>query len=243
MSRTKRVFAVTFQILAGVFMFEAAGCSDSNEPSTTTASGGSGGASTGTGNTSTGTGNTSGTGGTDGTTTGGGSGGAGGGSGGAGGGGGAGGATDGGNSFTPLCSAVPPTAAGQAPTKGGACTPSDTQLCYKTCGPQSIGFKSETCVGGLYVEQSGCSFPADQDYACYKIPAAVSTTCPTAVPQASQACTVAECTLCNVGGMYLDSGGASKEGYCVCPAGGSSGSRKWSCASSTAWPCPAGKGC
>ena len=48
--------------------------------------------------------------------------------------------------------------AGEAPTKGGVCTPSDTQLCYKTCGPLSIGFKSETCTGGVYVEQSGCSF-------------------------------------------------------------------------------------
>jgi hypothetical protein len=133
--------------------------------------------------------------------------------------------------------------AGEAPTKGGVCTASDTQLCYKTCGPNSIGFKSETCTGGLYAEQSGCSFPADQDYACYKIPATVSATCPTTAPQASQACTVAECTLCNVGGMYLDSSGAAKEGYCVCPKAGTSGTSKWSCASSTAWPCPAGKGC
>jgi hypothetical protein len=133
--------------------------------------------------------------------------------------------------------------AGEVPTKGGVCTATDSQLCYKTCGPLSIGFKSETCTGGLYVEQSGCSFPAGQNYACYKIPPTISTTCPTTAPQASQACTVAECTLCNVGGTYLDSGGASKEGYCVCPAAGTSGSRKWSCASSTAWPCPAGQGC
>jgi len=235
MSRTKRVFVVTFQILAGVFIFEAAGCSSSNDPSTT-GSGGSGGATTGTGG---GTGGGT-TGGSAGATSGGG--GTGGGTGGAGGAGGASGG-GGGGSFTPLCSAVPVTAAGEAPTKGGVCTASDTQLCYKTCGPLSIGFKSETCVGGLYVEQSGCSFPAEQDYACYKVPAAVSSTCPATVPQASQACTVAECTLCNVGGMYLDSSGASKEGFCVCPPGGSSGSRKWSCASSTAWPCPAGKGC
>jgi hypothetical protein len=232
MSRTKRAFVVTLPILAGVFLFEAAGCSSSNEPSTT-AAGGSGGATTGN------------TGGTGGATTSTGTGGAGGTSGGSGGGSGTGGSTGGsggGGNFSPLCSAVPITMAGEAPTKGGVCTATDTQLCYKTCGPLSVGFKSETCTSGLYVEQSGCSFP-DQDYACYKIPTPVSATCPTTVPQASQACTVAECTPCNVGGMYLDSGGASKEGFCVCPAAGSSGSRKWSCASLTAWPCPMGKGC
>jgi hypothetical protein len=224
---------VTLQILSAVFACEVAGCSDSNDPSTTPGSGGTGGSATGTGGAS---GASTGSGATGGSTTGGG------GSGGAGGSG-AGGATDGGGGFSPLCSAVPLTMAGEVPTKGGVCIASDTQLCYKTCGPLSIGFKSETCINGLYVEQSGCSFPADQDYACYKIPAVVSTTCPAAVPQASQACTVAECTPCNVGGMYLDSSGASKEGYCVCPKAGTSGTSKWSCASSTAWPCPSGKGC
>jgi hypothetical protein len=144
--------------------------------------------------------------------------------------------------FSPLCDAVPPTAAGQAPTKGGACTASDPQLCYKTCGPQSIGFKSETCTNGAYAEQSGCSF-ADMDYACFKIPATVDASCPTTAPQATMPCEVAACTSCSVGGNYLDSSGASKTGYCVCPMAGASGMRKWSCASTTAWPCPAGRGC
>jgi hypothetical protein len=143
--------------------------------------------------------------------------------------------------FSPLCSDVPATAAG-APTKGGACTATDSQLCYKTCGPQSVGFKSETCTNGAYVEQTGCSFP-DGDYACYKIPAAVDATCPKMPPQATMACDVAMCTPCNVDGNYLDSSGASKQGYCVCPEAGEMGMRKWSCASSTSWPCPLGKGC
>jgi hypothetical protein len=34
-----------------------------------------------------------------------------------------------------------------------------------------------------------------------------------------------------------------KTGYCVCPMPGASGTSKWSCASTTAWPCPTGKGC
>ena len=67
--------------------------------------------------------------------------------------------------------------------------------------------------------------------------------CPTTVPQATMPCEVAMCVLCNVGGNYLDSGGASKAGYCVCPMAGAAGSRKWSCASTTAWPCPLGQGC
>ena len=143
--------------------------------------------------------------------------------------------------FSPLCSDVPPTAAG-VPAKGGACTEADSQLCYKTCGPQSVGFKSEMCTNGAYVEQSGCTFP-DGDYSCYKIPTTVAATCPTTAPQATMPCDVAMCTPCNVGGNYLDSSGASKMGYCVCPMAGDTGMRKWSCASATAWPCPLGKGC
>jgi hypothetical protein len=231
MSRSKRVFVLTLQVLAAVFAVEAAGCSGDNEPSTNPGTGGSGGATMGSGGSG---GATTGSGGSGGATTG---------SGGAGGGGTAGsGGSGGGGTFSPLCSAVPRTQAGEEPTKGGACVAADPQLCYKTCGPQSIGFKSETCTGGVYVEQSGCSFP-DADYACYKIPATISTTCPAAVPQASQNCEVAECTPCNFGGLYADSGGAQKEGYCICPKASSAGTRKWSCASSTAWPCPMGKGC
>lgn len=143
--------------------------------------------------------------------------------------------------FSPLCSDVPPTAAG-VPAKGGACAEKDPQLCFKTCGPLSVGFKSETCMNGAYVEQSGCTFP-DADYACYKIPTTVSASCPTTAPQATMPCDVAMCTPCNVDGNYLDSSGASKMGYCVCPTAGDSGMRKWSCASATAWPCPLGKGC
>ncbi|HKU39772.1 MAG TPA: hypothetical protein VJR89_16545 [Polyangiales bacterium] len=159
--------------------------------------------------------------------------------------GGSGGSTGGamGGMFTPLCEMVPPTAAGAQPTKGGACTADDTQLCYKTCGPQSVGFKSETCTSGAYVEQSGCSFP-DMDYSCFKIPAMIdASVCPMTAPMANTPCDVAPCTLCNVMGGYLDSQMASKTGYCVCPMAGASGMRKWTCASTTAWPCPAGRGC
>jgi hypothetical protein len=158
----------------------------------------------------------------------------------------AGGAT-GSTSFEPLCGNLV-TNANVAPTKNGICIDTDPQFCYKTCGPQSIGFKSETCSGGVYVEQSGCSFPPG-DYSCYKVadPFVVDPSCPTdAPPQATTPCSVAPCTLCNLNGGYLDSGGSAKTGYCVCPpvadpdAGTTS---KWSCASSTAWPCPAGQGC
>lgn len=150
--------------------------------------------------------------------------------------GGAGGSSD--ENFSPLCSDVPLTAAGVAPAKDEVCTASDTQFCYKTCGPLLIGYKSETCKNGKYVEQSGCSFPKAGDYSCYKIPSQIDATCPTTAPQATKSCTVNPCVLCNVGDSYLDSSGDSKTGYCVCRT-----SRTWSCASTTAWPCPNGNGC
>lgn len=150
------------------------------------------------------------------------------------------GGSSGTGSFTLSCSGLT-TAAGAAPTKGGACTDADPKLCYKTCGPESKGFKSETCTSGAYAEQSGCSFPAG-DYSCYKIPTAVDPSCPTTAPQASTACTVAPCVLCGGSTGYLDSSGASKTGFCVCPTS-ASGTNKWSCAATTAWPCPAGNGC
>jgi hypothetical protein len=64
--------------------------------------------------------------------------------------------------------------------KGGACVATDPQLCYKTCGPEKSGAKSETCTGGVYAEMSGCSFDSAKDFACYKIPAAANTMCPRA---------------------------------------------------------------
>lgn len=150
---------------------------------------------------------------------------------------------DAGGTFDPLCAGLL-TAAGVAPTKNGICVDTDSQLCYKTCGPNSIGFKSEICTAGVYVEQSGCSFETGTDYSCYKIPTTFDATCPTTVPQANTVCSVATCILCNVNGGYLDSTGAAKTGYCVCPApSATTGTSKWSCASSTAWPCPAGQGC
>jgi hypothetical protein len=150
--------------------------------------------------------------------------------------------TTGTTTYEPLCSGLL-TGTGAAPTKNGICTDTDPQLCYKTCGPQSIGFKSETCTAGVYVEQAGCSFPPG-DYSCYKIPAVIDPSCPVDVPQGSTPCSVAPCTLCNVNGGYLDSSGAARTGYCVCPPPSSStGTAKWSCATTTAWPCPAAEGC
>ena len=144
--------------------------------------------------------------------------------------------------FSPLCSAVQ-TAAGVSPTKGGVCTAADPQLCYKGCGPENTGFKSETCTTGAYAEQSGCSFKADQDFACYKIPATPDAACPTTTIVASTPCTVAPCTACtDATKHYFDSQMNLKTGYCVCPTS-ATGTSKWSCASDTAWPCPTGKGC
>ena len=152
------------------------------------------------------------------------------------------GGSTGSTEFLPLCATL--TTAAGVPTKGGVCTAADPQLCWKTCGPQSIGFKSETCTGGTYVESASCSYPAG-DYSCYKLPklpATIDPTCSATAPQANTPCTLAPCTPCNVSGGYLDSTGSAKTGYCVCPAS-TTGSSKWSCASNTAWPCPSQTGC
>jgi hypothetical protein len=145
--------------------------------------------------------------------------------------------------YQPPCATLT-TAAGLSPAKGVLCPdPADPKLCYKTCGPNSIGFKSENCTAGAYVEQSGCSFLPGVDFSCYKVPTTVDATCPTTAPQASSLCTVAPCVVCGGTTGYADSSGAAKTGYCVCPAPGAAGTSKWSCASTTAWPCPAGQGC
>jgi hypothetical protein len=153
--------------------------------------------------------------------------------------------TGGGGGFIdlpPLCPALL-TAAGQAPTKGGPCVDTDPQSCYKTCGPQSVGMKSETCLGGAYVEGQ-CEFASGSDYSCYKIPAVIDPACPATPPQAGTPCELPACTPCNAGGAYLDSTGATKVGYCICPAPGPSGISKWSCATVSNWPCPGpGQGC
>ncbi len=134
-------------------------------------------------------------------------------------------------------------------TKGGACTDFDQQLCYKTCGPEKTGVKSEACMGGIYTEMSGCSFDPSKDYSCYRISSAANTACPSVqTPMAASLCDVPHCTLCNslqgaIGGQYFDASGAAKVGWCVCQAPNAAGERIWSCASDIAWPCPLGAGC
>jgi hypothetical protein len=236
MTRIPQVSALTLVVAVGCWL-SSAGCASSNDPSGNTGTAGapSTTSSAGAGNT-TAQGGGAGADGIAGSTTIAGTSGS------------LGGASSGGGAtgtagFSPLCSDVPLTAAMVAPTKLGACTATDTQLCYKTCGPQSTGYKTETCTNGAYVEGSTCSFPPDLDATCYKIPTTLDASCPTTTPQASQACTTTMCAPCNVGGMYLDSTGASKAGWCVCPMPGVSGTSKWSCASTNSWPCPNGKGC
>jgi hypothetical protein len=137
------------------------------------------------------------------------------------------------------------------------CGPADQQLCFKRCGPEDIGVKKVTCQATpaspgatVYVEMSGCTFDSIADYSCYKIPTAASSACPAGVtPMGSMTCgTVPHCVLCNSigglpGGLYLDSTGSAKVGYCVCQPPNAAGLRTWSCASDTSWPCPTGSGC
>ena len=133
--------------------------------------------------------------------------------------------------------------------EGRECAPADVQFCYKSCGPEGVGVKSETCrSSGLYNEMVGCSYDLSRDYSCYRIPSAPSDGCGTPTPQAGQPCDVPACLVCNsrqglVDGEYFSAGGAVTEGWCVCSASGTAGTRTWSCANASMWPCPLGRGC
>lgn len=154
------------------------------------------------------------------------------------------GGTSSGEDFTPACD-LALSAAGEEIKKGVACTDDDPQLCWRKCGPQSVGWKSETCTSGVYAE-GDCVFPTDGDYACFAIPEEQHADCPTTteeMPQASAECDVPECNLCNVEDQYMTSTGEVKVGYCVCQPPNTEGTRTWTCASGTAWPCPLGQGC
>src|SRR5262245_8710751 len=90
-------------------------------------------------------------------------------------------------------SACPATA-----TKSAPCGPNDPQSCFKTCGPDKVGTKAETCQGGVYNEMSGCTFDETRDYSCYAIPSAPNPVCPVGLtPMASQLCDVPPCSVCN----------------------------------------------
>lgn len=160
--------------------------------------------------------------------------------------------TGGGAPGTPTCVGLLTVSSQMEPANHVACDPTlDINLCYRTCGPEKKGYKSETCTTAFsYQEMAGCTFPPG-DYTCYKIPPTANAACPAGVtPQGSTACDVPECTVCNStggldGGQYLDSTGAAKTGFCVCQApNATTGARNWSCGSNNgSWPCPGQSGC
>jgi hypothetical protein len=139
------------------------------------------------------------------------------------------------------------TTAGEEILKGTPCTSDDPQQCYRPCGPAQVGWKLEECRAGVYAEED-CSFPLDGDYSCYRLPDDPEdideTACQvTAPPAATDECAAPACMACNFEGFYEDTGGDAKEGYCVCRDPDEMGVRRWTCASTTAWPCPTNNGC
>jgi hypothetical protein len=119
--------------------------------------------------------------------------------------------------------------------KDGACTGS--AVCYKYCGPESQGYKTETCNGSKYVEEA-CTFSSTTNYACYSLDSVAP--CASPPPSSTDSCSLPPCHPCGNADAtgYYDSSGAAKIGYCVCTTSG-----KYSCGSTVAWPCPDGKGC
>ncbi|HWZ88787.1 MAG TPA: hypothetical protein VNW92_08050, partial [Polyangiaceae bacterium] len=80
--------------------------------------------------------------------------------------------------------------------KAGACTTAGS-VCSKTCGPDKVGYKTETCTAGAYAE-GACTFPATGNYACYQkpMPLVACDGAPAAGPVASTACTATACMPC-----------------------------------------------
>lgn len=139
------------------------------------------------------------------------------------------------------------TTAGDEILKGVPCTSDDPQQCYRPCGPAQVGWKLEECRAGVYAEED-CRFPGDGDYSCYRLPEDPadidSVVCGvTAPPAATDECSAPMCMACNYDGYYEDTGGDAKEGYCICREPDAMGVRRWTCASTTAWPCPTSNGC
>jgi hypothetical protein len=117
-------------------------------------------------------------------------------------------------------------------TKGAPCSVEGV-ACDKTCGPKSVGWKAETCVGGFFME-SDCMFDPTVDYSCFRLSDLLLACDPVGPVQAAQPCFVLDCTPC--GPDYLDSAGTAKVGYCVCNGGDGVNPGTWSCAAATAWP-------
>ena len=137
-----------------------------------------------------------------------------------------------------------------AAVRGAGCLPTDPQVCYRTCGPEKTGVKANTCeANGVYSEASVCAFDPSKDYSCYAIPSVANAVCPAGVvPQGSNLCGVDHCVLCNslgglAGGLYLGFVRRAQGRLVHLPASERVGLRTWTCASETAWPCPAGAGC
>jgi hypothetical protein len=145
--------------------------------------------------------------------------------------------------FSPACF-LTTTQSGEEILKGTSCTSADPKLCYRPCGPNQVGWKTETCTAGVYAE-GDCTFPSDGDFSCYAIPPQIDeAACGlSASPAATGECNAPLCVSCNFGGFYEDTGHDAKEGYCTCREPGPDGVRRWTCASTTAWPCPFSQGC
>lgn len=146
--------------------------------------------------------------------------------------------------FSPPCFLGPTVSGDEEIKKGVSCTTEDPPVCYRTCGPNQTGWKTETCTAGVYAE-GDCSFPADKDYSCYRIPDPIDVSACglSAPPAATDECTAPLCMTCNFDGFYQDTGTDVKEGFCVCREPDAMGVRRWTCASATAWPCPLNQGC
>lgn len=148
-----------------------------------------------------------------------------------------------------------PTKSGAAIAKNVPCTAEDTQSCYVACGVMGLGYKLETCVGGVYTDNGWCMYDPGCDYSCFKLPDKPDPGCPTTEPAAPRhlsPCSLPPCVVCGVTSTEATTGfrdaaqGMMKVGPCICvPAGIAADGieitpQRWSCNGGSYWPCKIG---
>jgi hypothetical protein len=141
------------------------------------------------------------------------------------------------------CADTPTTDTGKAcllacAVSAGACATGTDVDCTLVCGPGKLGSKTCTCTADSW-KCPLCSFPADKDYTCYRLPATMSACDPSTLVTDGADCTAPACSPCgsSTSKSFIDVTGTTRLGYCVCA------DNRWSCTMVRDWPCPGNPGC
>ena len=136
--------------------------------------------------------------------------------------------------------AAPPSASPRAcpRSSGAACTPADQQFCYKTCGPEKTGVKTDTCAAnGVYAEMVRLHLRSGQGLLLLRDPVGAPTRSALAgvAPQGKLACATSRPlravqqppAVCRAATISIRRG-APKVGWCTCQLPNGGVLRTWS---------------